>query len=234
MNRFLIFLALLFSIIQPELADAQIDVREVVAEANSQQAITISGTVTDLKKYSFKISTDDNREYQVRLAPQAPIVLQMNKPWFDWEKDRIVVSSNSPTDLENEKPERIAYPVSTDRLYVVSQFKNARHMKRMVAKTPLRLSHYLLTLTKQHEHLPTESEHYISGKLTEMGANNSAQLKIGDQKISVLLGHREATIDGFTIQQLLPQTTHVTLTGTIDKNSEIVAQQILFYPISVP
>jgi hypothetical protein len=203
----------------------------VVDGATSE--ILIQGLVTNRKKYSFTVTQDDT-EYEVTLAKRIPIALKMNKPWFDWRNQQVVVDSVSfPNDPDENSKKRVGIKLPANDLYLISRFSDADQMTQIMSANIKRLNFYLITPEDQGHHWPTKDRPYISGSLS-IQKNQQPRLIVKDQSMSVRLGFRYATMNGFSIMDLEPNKTQVFLAGIPgDKENEVLATRILFQPVRV-
>ena len=195
---------------------------------SSPEAIRIEGIVTERKKYSIRVRQDD-QEFDVKLTDDVAIALKMNRPWYDWDNQQVVVDAIdenvAQTDLK-----RVGVPLPAKQLFLISRLGNAQTMRSTMAEEVKRLNFYLVTPEDTGQHKPTEDEPFLSGKLSV--ENKQPHLIVNDEKIQVMLGFRFATMNGFSVNQLKPNQTQVFLTGTRGKNEfEIVTSRILFQPI---
>jgi hypothetical protein len=202
----------------------------VTTPANQPQPIRVEGIVVDQKKYSIKVKSGD-KEYSVSLANGAAIGLKMNKPWYDWKNDQVVVDAVPfPAASDDVAKKRVPIKFPAKDLYLISRFADRATLNDVMSKNVKRLNFYLVTPEDQGQHMPTEKEPYISGKLNV--DKKDLKLKVDDSSLLIRLGFRFATMNGFSINELKPQTTQVFLSGVEGKNpGEIVASRILFQPI---
>jgi hypothetical protein len=204
-----------------------------IVEPGVQEEVLIEGLVTERKKYSFKVKQGDT-EYDVKLANGAPIALTMNKPWFDWKNEQVVVDAVAfPNDAELSSNKRVAIKLPSENLFLISRFSDANQMSQIMSANVKRLNFYLITPEDQGQHLPTRERPYISGSLS-IQKNQQVRLNIDDQSIPVRLGFRYATMNGFSIMELEPDKTQVFIAGVPGANeNEIVASRVLFQPVRV-
>lgn len=189
--------------------------------------------VTGRKKYSFTV-LQRGTEYTVRLANRAPIGLKMNKPWFDWENEQVVVDAIVfPTDsngLNASPPKRVAIKFPAKKLFLLSRLGDAARMKETMSAEVKRLNFYLVTPEDPGQHFPTAEQPYLSGTLSVK--DNKVRVEVNEQVLPILLGFRYATMNGFSISQLEPNKTQVSLSGVwADGETEILATSILFEPV---
>lgn len=218
----------------PALLTAQ--VTDAGSDVAPPQAVQLKGLVTARKKYSFTVK-QNRTEYSVKLAPGAPIGLKMNKPRFDWDQDRVVVlPMEYSTDQLSEPavlPKRVALQLPAEELFLISRFDTAFRIQTIMSADVKRINFYLVTPDDPGQHFPTEQQPYLSGPLSLN--DQQLQVKIEDQLLPVKLGVHYATMNGFTINQLEPNQTHVILSGHwSDGATDIEATSVLFRPVVVP
>jgi hypothetical protein len=197
--------------------------------------IRIQGLVTGRKKYSFTVK-QDKTEYTVKLSAGAPVGLKMNKPWFDWNNDQVVVdamSFSTGSDPASANPnKRVALKLPAKKLYLISRLGDAARMKETMAAEVKRLNFYLVTPNDPGQHFPTAEEPYLSGALSVN--DNRVRVDVNEQMLPVILGFRYATMNGFSIVHLEPNKTQVFLSGVwADGQREIQATSVLFQPVIV-
>lgn len=202
-------------------------------ESNAPAEVLIEGLVTECKKYSFRVKQGET-EFDVKLANGAPVALKMNKPWYDWKNEQVVVDAVAfPNDAELSSTKRVAVKLPSPNLFLVSRFSDANQMSQIMAANVKRLNFYLITPEDQGQHLPTKDQPYISGSLS-IQKNQQVRLQVDDQFIPVRLGFRYATMSGFSIMELEPDKTQVFIAGVPGTNeNEIVASRVLFQPVRV-
>lgn len=202
------------------------------ATAETKTSIQLQGIVTSRKKYSFTVKQGDT-EYTVKPANGAPIGLKMNKPWFDWGNNQVVVDAVPIrlTAANGDSLKRVALRLPAEKLFLISRLGDAAKMKRTMSAEVKRINFYLITPEDPGPHFPTDEQPYISGELSIK--DNSPALKIKDDVLPLKLGFRYATMNGFSIAQLEPDKTQVFLSGTWhDGDDKIIATRILFQPIA--
>lgn len=202
-------------------------------EATSPEPVSLKGVVVAQKKYSFTVEAQGKR-YQVKLGEDANIALLMNKPFFDWKKESVGVelkAKNSAAQT-SEKLRRIQFKLPSKTLYVIAKFRSSEQLKAWQASKDKRLNYYLVTPDKLDLHEPTDDELYISGKITPDKKKPLVVLETEQNRYRVRLGFRTATMNGFSIADLQPQQTRVTLSGVIEKSTgNIVADSVAFEPV---
>lgn len=203
------------------------------AEPSATGQILIQGLVTKRKKYSFTVK-QNNKEFEVKLASQAPIALRMNKPWYDWRNEQVVVDAVSfPNESEESSNKRVGIKLPAKDLYLISRFSDADQMTQIMSANIKRLNFYLITPEDQGQHWPTKDRPYISGALS-IKKNQQLRLNVEDQSVSVRLGFRYATMNGFSIMDLEPNKTQVFIAGKPGAaENEVLATRVLFQPVRV-
>ena len=206
-----------------------------VASAKPAMAseILIEGLVTERKKYSFTVN-QNGTNYKVKLASRAPIALKMNRPWYDWRNEQVVVDAVSyPEDSESGSNKRVGIKLPAEKLYLISRFSDADQMAQIMSANVKRLNFYLITPEDQGQHWPTRDRPYISGSLS-IKKNQQVRLSLADQSLPIRLGFRNATMNGFSIVQLEPNKTQVFIAGLPGGGeNEILATRVLFQPVRV-
>lgn len=207
---------------------------QLCAQANTaisktaSEAIRIEGMVIERKKYSIRVRQGE-QVFDVKLTDGVAIALKMNRPWYDWKNQRVVVDAvDKNVALADLK--RVGVPLPAQKLFLISRLGNAKTMQATMVKEIKRLNFYLVTPEDTGHHHPTEDEPFLAGEL--FVENDQPYLIVNDEKLSVTLGFRFATMNGFSINQLKPNQTQVFLTGTRGKNEhEILTSRILFQPV---
>ncbi len=205
-------------------------------EKNNEAAarpVRLQGLVTDRKKYSFTVRQDET-EYTVKLGDGAPVGLKMNKPWFDWENEQVVVDAvrfpTEPTPKTETPPKRVAVKLPAKQLYLISRLGDAARIKEVMAAEVKRLNFYLVTPDDPGPHFPTDEDPYLSGSLSVK--DQVVRVEVNQQSLPVKLGFRYATMNGFSIVELVPGKTEVFLSGLWGEGErEILATSILFQPV---
>ena len=179
-----------------------------------KKSIQLQGLVTGRKKYSFTVKQNET-EYTVRLGTGAPIGLKMNRPWFDWDNDQVVVDAiNYPSDATAEAAnslKRVAMQFPSKKLFLISRLGDAARMKEIMSTEVKRINFYLLTPIDPGQHFPTADQPYLSGALSVDEKN--VRLDVNEKMLPVKLGFRNATMNGFSITELEPNKTQVFLSG---------------------
>ncbi len=193
--------------------------------------VSISGMVTERKKYSITVD-DHGKRWSVRLAAGAPVALRLDLPWFDWDNRRVVVEA-VPTDdaRSTTQTSRVAYDFPAEALFVISRFESPESLQEFLKDQEGRLSFYLVTPDDVGRHFPSVHEPFLAGQLTPDGEQNGIAIQLENQALKAKLGFRKGAMNGFSIADLRPQTTFVTLSGTTTANGEIVAERVVFYPL---
>jgi len=197
----------------------------------------VEGVVTERRKYSFAVE-ENGQKYEVKVIPDTVIGLRMKKPWFDWESGVVVVDSTEVVSKsaskaleDSRKIVRKAIQLPAEKLFVISRFREKEQMELFFKTDDKRINFYLVTPFDPGQHMPTNEQPYISGALS-VESDQSLRLNIGGNAIPVRLGFRDATMNGFSISQLVPERTRVLLSGYRGKlDKQITAQSIVFEPI---
>lgn len=201
------------------------------------ETFQVEGVVIERRKYSFVVKQDD-QEFEVKVAPDTAIGLRMTKPWFNWEKGLVVVDSaevagdSKPDSTTVTKTNvRKAVKLPAEKLFLISRFLEQEQLDFFLETDDKRLNFYLVTPFDPGEHMPTKAKPYISGALS-VEADQSVRLNVEGKAIQVRLGFHDATMNGFTISQLVPEKTRVLLSGVGSMSArQITARSIVFEPI---
>jgi len=206
-----------------------------VEKTAQPQPTQLEGLVTERKKYSFTI-TRGKIQYQIKIAENATIGLKMNKPWFDWENNQVVVDvlkydpQADSIDLKAKSDKRFAINLPSKELFLISRFGDQEKIDQFKKAKTKRLNFYLITPEDTGQNFPSVEEPYLAGSLSPNG--QAVAVDAGDSPIPVRLGFRYATMNGFSIMEMEPNKTQVFLTGVwAEDESEIVATRILFLPV---
>ncbi|MGB7328480.1 MAG: hypothetical protein WBD31_26625, partial [Rubripirellula sp.] len=213
--------------------------------AATPELISLKGIVTAQQKYSFTL-TADGRDYKIKLAEDASVGLLMNRPYFDWKAERVFVEAVDPdaipaTEDESEterressagKGARVGYVLPTKQFFLIAKFRNPTQMERVMTAKEIRLNLYLLSPVDLGRHEPNEDELYLAGKVATGKSGGLVTVETDSETYKVRLGFRTATMNGFSIADLKPGQTHVTLTGSVDRDSgTVIATSVGFQPI---
>lgn len=211
---------------------AQAQQSEAASEPASVQQITLKGVVIAQKKYSFRVESD-GRFFDVKPRDDARIALLLNKPYFDWKARTVVVEAKPKNgSVSPDKPARISFPIPTEPLYVIARFRSAAQLDKWKSTKDKRLNYYLISPEKIANHDPTEDERYIAGRLLPGKSNSTATIETDEKKYRVKLGFRTATMNGFSIADLKPYKTKITLSGVkSETTNQVIASSIAFEPI---
>jgi hypothetical protein len=160
----------------------------------------------------------------------------MNKPWFDWDNERVVVDAMSfpagPNAEAANPRKRVALKLPAKNLFLISRMGDAAKMKKTMSAEVKRLNFYLVTPIDPGQHFPTADKPYLSGALSV--DDDKVYVKVDEHVLPVKLGFRYATMNGFSIAELEPNKTQVFLSGIWeDGENEIQANSILFQPVVV-
>ena len=208
------------------------------ANDSSLTSVQLNGLVTDCKKYSFTV-TRGTTQYKIKIAEDASVGLKMNKPWFDWENDQVVVdalkydSDSNSVDSKTKSDKRVPIKLPSEDLFLISRFGDKSKIKQFMSAKKKRLNFYLITPEDLGHNMPTIEKPYLSGSLKV--DNQIVQVVSGEESLAVLLGFRYATMNGFSLAQMEPNKTQVFLTGVwAEGETEIIATRILFQPVVAP
>ena len=197
--------------------------------------VHFEGVVSQRQKYSFQVKAKD-RDYQVKLAPAAKLTLRLNKPNYDFlnrtvKVVRVIRSSDEETKTAlAREPGRKSYQLP-ETLFVDAKFDQVRQMKRIMQAKVKRINNYVLMPTDPGAELPTEKSLRISGQLLPADEGAVALLKVNDEQLPVMLGHRGAKMTGFNILELKPHKTEVFVWGELGTDNVVTADRIEFQAI---
>jgi hypothetical protein len=167
--------------------------------------------------------------------------MKLIKPRFDFENQKIwlapVVSKNASNganengSADRTKPKLVEFAFPQP-CYLTSTFTQPAQMKRIMAAKVLRLNNYTLQATDPGEKMPDAKSDpiEISGKVEFNADSKQPVLIVGDNRYDLLLGHRGATIAGFSIATLDPDKVLLTVTGVQDDSGIVNAQKIDLLP----
>ena len=217
------------------IADAQVLTPPEQPETKTPVKLQFTGLVTQQKKYSFDVKAVD-REYQVQLAPGATVALRLNKPTYDFE-NRIVRVVRLEPGLDEQhpnasasEPARSSYPLP-EKLFVEAKFEHVYQMQRIMQAKVKRINNYVLLAKDPGAEMPTETSLQIRGQLLPADQATTTKLKVNDEEFPVMLGQRDATMQGFTIVDLHPRRTEVFVWGVMGDDNVVIADRIEFQPI---
>ena len=193
----------------------------VESRADLVEKIALLGTEVKVKKYSFVIDVGDGK-HTIKLAKGAKLELRLHKPLYKPEANKLLVLL--PGTDESPAREEIQLPES---LFVRMKFTHQNQMNRIWSANPKRLNNYRLS---PMPFPPAGQELAISGQLVVGQDGDRYRLKTGDEtEHDIILGQHNASMDGFTIQDLKPMTTQVKVEG-VKKPDAIIASKAAFWP----
>lgn len=212
-----------------------------INESLTRSTISLKGIVTAQQKYSFTVSSD-GKEYKVKLAENASVGLLMNRPYFDWKAEKVFVQPIDPKAVpggdddqdatDADKGNRIGYSLPATQLYLIAKFRNPSQMERVLKAKEIRLNLYLLSPSDLGRHEPTEDELYLAGKVVTGKPGGLVTIETDGKKYRARLGFRAATMNGFSVADLKPDQTQVSLTGVVDlETGWVTATNLAFQPI---
>ena len=219
----------------PGIGHAQVLTPPEQVETKAPVKVQFSGIVSQQKKYSFAVKADD-RDYQVKWNPGATLTLRLNKPAYDFPNRtvkvvRVVSSSDEKTgNASATEPGRISYKLPKT-LFVEAKFEHVRQMQRIMQAKVKRINNYALSAEDPGAEMPSETSLRIRGQLLPSDEAGIAKLKVNTEEFPVMLGHRGATMSGFNILDLEPDTTEVFVWGVLAEDAVVSADRIEFRPI---
>ena len=184
------------------------------------EQITLYGSVVEVKKYSFVVDAGDEK-YTVKLAKGVKLELNLHKPLYKPQTKKLLVLL--PGTDDNPAREEIQLP---ENLFVRVKFTHQNQMNRIMSASPKRLNNYQLS---PNPFPPAGQELAIAGQLV-VGQEDRYRLKTPDAiEHDIILGQHDASMVGFSIQDLKPMTTQVKVKG-VSKPDAIIASKAVFWP----
>lgn len=195
---------------------------EIENRTTEGDPITVSGTVVEVKKYSFVLDTPSGQQ-TIRLGRGAEFQLKLYKPVFKPKAKKLLVQLPNAEEPDNRK--ELGLP---EQLYLQVSFAHKNQMNRVMSTNPKRFNNYQLARTP----FPAPGEDSaITGQLIVVDDDERYRLKTPDSvEHDIILGHQNALMGGFSIQDLTPMTTQVEVVGVKNVDA-IVASRALFWPI---
>ena len=202
-----------------------VSAQRLAVEETAGQAdqVSLLGQVVEVKKYSFEIAVDEEVRV-IKLAKGADLQLKLHKPVFQPRLGKLLVQI--PGAGEPAERKEITLP---DTVYVKVNFAHDNQRDRVMSTSPKRLNNYQLS-PRPFSLTPQDSA--IMGQLIFNKDYDLYRLKTADAKEhSIILGHQNASLRGFTIQDLKPVITRVQIKG-VNTPDAIVASEVTFWPIA--
>lgn len=180
------------------------------------------GSVIEVKKYSFVVDVGDGK-HTVKLAKGVRLERRLNKPQFKPQARKLLVLLPGTEDVPAR--EEIRLP---EDLFVRVKFAHQNQLERVMSAEPKRLNNYQLSPTPFD---PVGQEPVVTGQLVLGEDGGHYRLKTPDAlEHNVILGQQNASMGGFTIQDLKPMTTHVKVEGVKTRDA-VVANKAVFWPV---
>lgn len=199
---------------------------------SATEVVHFSGIVTKRRKYSVDVVMGTKNQ-TIRVKPTTQIVLRMIKPWFDWDNRRVIVDTTS-TNSEPKATGRYAIRLPEGDLHLFCRFANRSHAEFVMADPVKRINNYLISPQRFQDLIPTRKQPVLSGTLISEMTDGPVELKVNQTHLPIILGFRNASMEGFTISELVPGRVRVTVTGSVNARDEVVAKRIVFRPITLP
>ncbi len=202
-----------------------VSAQRLAVEETAGQAdqVSLLGQVVEVKKYSFEIAVDEGVRV-IKLAKGADLQLKLHKPVFQPRLGKLLVQL--PGAGEPAERKEIILP---DTVYVKVNFAHDNQRDRVMSTSPKRLNNYQLSPSPFSL---TTQDSSIMGQLIFNKDDDLYRLKTADAKEhSIILGHQNASLRGFTIQDLKPATTRVQIKG-VDTPDAVVASEVTFWPVA--
>ena len=185
--------------------------------------VSLLGQVIKVKKYSFEIAVDEEVRV-IKLAKGADLKLKLHKPVFQPRLGKLLVQIPGPSEPAERK--EITLP---DTIYVKVNFAHDNQRDRVMSTSPKRLNNYQLSPSPFSL---TTQDSAIMGQLVFNKDDERFRLKTADAKEhSIILGHQNASLRGFTIQDLKPVITRVQIKG-VNTSDAVVASEVTFWPVA--
>ncbi|MCH2181619.1 MAG: hypothetical protein MK108_06395 [Mariniblastus sp.] len=194
----------------------------VQESAQAGEQATLQGRVVEVKKYSFVVAASDGA-HTVKLDKGVRLELRLHKPQYQPGANKLLVllpgTENSPNRTEFTLP---------DTLFLKVQFTHQHQMKRIMSANPKRLNNYQLS---PFPFPPAAQEPVITGQLIVDEDQSSYLLQTPDAaQHEIVLGHQNASMGGFSIQDLKPLTTRIKVEGVKDGDG-FLATRAMFWPV---
>ena len=213
-----------FSLILPLLFGLPLAAQRLSLEEQAQpgEKVSLLGSVVEVKKYSFVIATPDG-DQTVKLGKGVQLELRLHKPQYKHGSNKLLVmlpgTENSPARTEIDLP---------PNLFLKVQFAHQHQMKRIMSSDPKRLNNYQLS---PEPFAVVSEEPVITGKLiAEQDQSGFLLLTPDAVRHEIILGHQNASMGGFDIQDLKPLTTRIKIEG-VKNGDAIVANRASFWPV---
>ena len=195
---------------------------DVGSEPDESSLINLDGIVKARNKYSIEVDSEKTT-HKVQLAPDARIRLRVISPRIDFEKKQLII------DVQGVEKRYRGYPISVP-LYARISFVHQNQLKRVMKQPVKRLSDFEL--------LATRPKGDAADKLIWIGelkpGESTRQLKFATaagKSHDILLAKR-GSMSGFRISDLKAEITAVRISGRIKDDGDVVAKDILFWPVS--
>jgi hypothetical protein len=144
----------------------------------------------------------------------------MSHPWFDAASRKVVVDGKEVAGGERE---RIKFDLPNGKLYLLVQFRTAKQRDRIMASTPWRINHYLISDQEIEPTLPDGKDLLMAGEVNL----ETSELIIKGRRFPIKLGFRGATLRGRSIADIKVNETTVVVSGT-ESNGQKLAETVLF------
>lgn len=188
----------------------------------------IEGAVVNQKKYSIVVATAQG-DFEVAIPDSVAVERILVRPRFDWEGSLIRCESN-PTRKDTQDDEEQAKPaeISIDKpMFIEGWFAHRNEFERLWGGNKKSLVRYRLTNNPRPPQQPSDDDLRLFGQIMDIDERNEASLQIGDDLYRVRLGDREAFCSGFSILDLRPEDTEVSI-NVEQIDGRWVAQRVRF------
>lgn len=177
--------------------------------AGAQQ---IEGAVVNQKKYSIVVATAQG-DVEIAIPDSVAVERILVRPRFDWDDSLIRCDSNAARKEAQDGEER-ATPaeISIDKpLFIEGWFAHRNEFERLWGGDKKSLVRYRLTNNPRAPQQPSAEDLRLFGQIMDIDERNEASIQIGDDLYRVRLGDREAFCSGFSILDLRPEDTEVSI-----------------------
>jgi hypothetical protein len=175
-----------------------------VQEPELPATLHVTGTVTELKKYTFRIQSGE-QEYTIGLAPNATIRQRIQRPVFEFAKRRIVPELHGLPQLEPDSEPAVTIGLPAP-LYIRAWYPTAKEMERFwESGTVRRLTRYELSDRPPEQPCTFRPDRLeLAGQIETIDSRGVAVIDCAGERVQAQLQDREASLAGGTILDLLP------------------------------
>lgn len=185
--------------------------------------IEVEGLVTNVKKYSFEVSSED-QTWTVNASKDTAVTLKCSSPRIDFEKSETWVG------IEGNEKKFKRYKFKTP-LHIQVQFNHKNQMKRIMSGPVKRFPTYALA-DKAFTAAPTRRQIFLTGKLEKGETKRQLKLTTDAGETHQVLLSKNGQWHGFSLNDLRANATRVRINGLANAEKQIDASKILFWPIT--